>query len=97
MAVESPGPFNAWVDRLAERTDIDIKDFETFLEAIRRRHDFFHEMGCRLSDHGVETIYAEEYSDTDIERHLPADPPRETNCGPRKSSSSSRRCSTSSP
>ncbi|MCX7426122.1 MAG: glucuronate isomerase [Planctomycetia bacterium] len=67
MAVESPEPFNAWVDRLAERTDIDIKDFKTFRQALRRRHDFFHEMGCRLSDHGVETIYAEECSGTDTD------------------------------
>ena len=66
MAVEAPEPFNAWVDRLAEMSDIDVKNFKTFLEALRLRHDFFHEMGCRLSDHGLETVCAEEYSKTDI-------------------------------
>ena len=66
MAVEHTKSFNAWVDRLAEVCDIDIKDLDTYLEAIRKRHDFFHSMGCRLSDHGVETIYAEEFSDSDL-------------------------------
>ena len=66
MAVESPGPFNAWVERLAEVSGVEIRNFWSFLEAIRRRHDFFHATGCRLSDHGVETMVAERYSDADI-------------------------------
>jgi glucuronate isomerase len=67
MAVESPEQFNAWVDRLAEASDVDIKDFDSFLEAIRRRHDFFHAAGCRLSDHGQETFYAEEYTESEVQ------------------------------
>jgi len=66
MVVESPEAFNAWVDRLGEAADVDVKDFETYLEAIRRRHDYFHERGCRLSDHGLSTFYAEPYSDEEI-------------------------------
>ncbi len=67
MAVASPEPFNAWVDRLAEISNVDIKDdFATYIEALRQRHDFFHSMGCRLSDHGVETLYAEDYTDSEI-------------------------------
>lgn len=67
MAVESPEQFNAWVDRLAEASGVDIKDFDSFLEAIRRRHDFFHAAGCRLSDHGPETFYAEEYTESEVQ------------------------------
>lgn len=67
MAVGAPEAFNSWVDRLAEISNIDIKDdFSNYLEAIRRRHDFFHSMGCRLSDHGVETLYAEHYTESEI-------------------------------
>lgn len=62
MAVESPEAFNAWVDRLAEASNIEIQDFATYMEAIGQRHDFFHNMGCRLSDHGIETFYAEDYT-----------------------------------
>jgi glucuronate isomerase len=33
------------------------------IEALRLRHDFFHSMGCRLSDHGLEEFYAEDYTE----------------------------------
>lgn len=67
MAVESPEAFNAWVDRLAERSELDISDrYERYLEALWRRHEFFHAMGCRLSDHGLETFYAEDYTEGEI-------------------------------
>ncbi len=66
MAVESPDAFNAWVERLAGAADVDIRDFKSYLEAIRRRHDFFHATGCRLSDHGIETMYAEDFTDGEI-------------------------------
>ena len=59
MAVQSPEAFNAWVDCLAEQSNIAIGDrFSRLLDALRRRHDFFHAVGCRLSDHGIDTFYA---------------------------------------
>ncbi len=66
MVVDSAEEFNAWTDRLAEAADVDIKDFDTFMEALRHRHDVFHSMGCRLSDHGLSTFYAEEYTGEEI-------------------------------
>jgi glucuronate isomerase len=67
MAVDSPQPFNAWTDRLAERSGIDIGDhFDRFLDALRRRHDFFHSVGCRLSDHGLDTFFAADYTPAEI-------------------------------
>jgi glucuronate isomerase len=62
MNIEQP-TFNAWVDQLAERCGIDIGDhFGRFLDALRQRHDFFHAAGCRLSDHGLTTFFAAEYT-----------------------------------
>jgi glucuronate isomerase len=66
MAVESPERFNAWVDRLAAVNGADIRDFDSYLAALRKRHDFFHDMGCRLSDHGIETVYADDYTEAGI-------------------------------
>jgi glucuronate isomerase len=68
MAVEAPEAFNAWVDRLAQAADVDIQDMAGYLEAVRRRHDHFHRMGCRLSDHGLDTFYAEEAAESEIDR-----------------------------
>ncbi len=60
MAVENPAAFNAWLSRLEAAADLEIRSFNTYMEALRKRHDFFHETGCRVSDHGIETVYAEE-------------------------------------
>ncbi len=66
MTIEEPDAFNAWVDRLAAATDVDIVGFPSFLEALRRRHDHFHERGCRLSDHGLEAVWSVDYTDAEV-------------------------------
>ena len=60
MAVEDSVLFNGWVDKLAERADVDVVDYKSFLAAMRNRHDYFHTNGCRLSDHGLETVFADD-------------------------------------
>jgi glucuronate isomerase len=59
LAVHQPEPFNQWVGRLSEASDIDIGSFSEFLDALRSRHDYFHAQGCRLSDHGLTQCYAD--------------------------------------
>ncbi len=67
MAVENPAAFNSWVERLAAAAGMEINDnFTRFMEALHRRHDFFHNMGCRISDHGIERFNAEDYTASDI-------------------------------
>ena len=68
LAVETPAAFNAWVDRLAAAADIDIGDVESFLQALSVRHRFFESRGCRLSDYGVETVYADACTPADLAR-----------------------------
>jgi len=66
IAVENPVAFNKWVDALAAAAAMDVGTFDEFMAALHKRHAFFHEMGCRLSDHGIETIYAADYADHEI-------------------------------
>src|ERR1035437_10211246 len=66
--VENFGLFNLWFNKLQEVTDIQVTNFRTYIDALRKRHDFFHANGCRLSDHGLETAYAEDYSPDEIEK-----------------------------
>ncbi len=68
MAIENPAEFNAWIDKLESASGVDIDSFDSYLAALRRRHDYFHSMGCRLSDHGLDTIYAEDYTESEIKR-----------------------------
>lgn len=67
MAVENIEAFQQYTDKLARTANIDITSFATFIEALRKRHDFFATHGCRLSDHGLEQVYAEDYTSVEIE------------------------------
>jgi glucuronate isomerase len=66
MAVENPARWNAFVDKLEEVCDSSITEYRSFIEALRKRHEYFHQNGCRLSDHGLETAYAEDYTERDL-------------------------------
>jgi len=66
MAIDDNKKLNAWIDKLQEIVGIDIRDYPSYLNAIRIRHDYFHENGCRISDHGIETAYAEDYTENEI-------------------------------
>ncbi|MHC5157585.1 MAG: glucuronate isomerase [Planctomycetota bacterium] len=66
MAAENLDALNGWIDRLAEITDVEIRDFQSYLAAIQKRQDYFHKTGCRVSDHGIERPYAADYTDAQI-------------------------------
>jgi glucuronate isomerase len=68
MAVENSSSFNEWVDRLEAVSNTAVNKFSDLLDALRKRHDFFHESGCRLSDHGLEEPYAKAYTESEISR-----------------------------
>jgi glucuronate isomerase len=59
LNVHLPELFNPWVEKLAAAANIDITNFQRFLDALKQRHDYFHSMGSRLSDHGLNHCYAD--------------------------------------
>jgi glucuronate isomerase len=63
LAVESPAAFNAWVDKLGAAANVTVRDLDGFRQALRARQEFFHHHGCRLSDHGLDTMFAAEYTE----------------------------------
>ncbi len=67
MAVEVPADFRAYIEKLSEVSGNAINTFADVIDALQIRHDFFASMGCRLSDHGIEEFYAEEYTPDEIE------------------------------
>jgi glucuronate isomerase len=56
LKVQHPEFFNAWVEKLAVAANVYVVNFNDFLSALKRRHDAFHGMGCRLSDHGLISV-----------------------------------------
>jgi len=66
MAVEDPASYNQYLDNLSEVAKIEIKDFQSLIDALKIRHDFFHNMGGRLSDHGLEEVYSGNFKKAEI-------------------------------
>ncbi len=66
LAVGDPPAWNAWVNRLEAASGTSIGSFESFLAALEARHSFFHSRGCRLSDRGLERVYAEAWADSEV-------------------------------
>ncbi|MEM1099162.1 MAG: glucuronate isomerase, partial [Planctomycetota bacterium] len=64
-ALDDLNAWNAYVDRLGEAADVKIRRIDDLLEALTKRHAFFHAMGSRLSDHGLEALPDVGCSDAD--------------------------------
>ena len=67
MDVADANVFSSYATRLGQVAQTDVDDYQSFLAALDQRHAFFHEQGCRLSDHGLETVYAEDYTSAEID------------------------------
>ncbi|MGD0651720.1 MAG: glucuronate isomerase [Verrucomicrobiia bacterium] len=68
LTVDQPATFNAWVDKLAQVSGVECRSLSGFLDALRKRHRYFHEMGCRLSDHGLNHVYADDCTEAEAAR-----------------------------
>jgi len=66
--VEDPDQYNQYLGKLEAASGISISTYMDLLTALSNRHDFFNEMGCRVSDHGMETFHADDFDHQDIER-----------------------------
>lgn len=66
MAVENSKEFRNYVELLSEVSGISISNYTDYISALRKRHDYFARCGCKLSDHGFEEFYAEDYTEQEI-------------------------------
>ena len=67
MDTSDPAKFLSYIKRLEQVTNITISSFDDFLSALQNRHDFFASAGCTVSDHGVEAMYAEDFTGAEID------------------------------
>lgn len=67
MNVADTVGFNAYVKKIEAVTDISVSTFDDFLYALQNRHDFFASIGCKVSDHGLEEMYAEDFTGSEID------------------------------
>jgi glucuronate isomerase len=67
MNVDDATLFNAYVAKVEAASNTSVgSSYSDYLSALKKQHDFFATMGCGVSDHGLEQIYAEDYTDTEI-------------------------------
>ena len=67
MGVDDEIVFIEYVNALAAAAEMKIQTLSDYKAAIKSRHDYFHAAGCRLSDHGLEHIYADDFTEAEIE------------------------------
>lgn len=67
MNAENPAQYNNYLDQLGSVAGIDIKSVTDLIDALQKRHDFFHDNGCRISDHGIEKFYAEDFTQNEVD------------------------------
>ncbi|MFK7923134.1 MAG: glucuronate isomerase [Bacteroidia bacterium] len=63
LAVDDPNSFNQYLDKLGELTDSDLDHYIDLINALQQRVDYFHLHACRVSDHGLDTIFAADFTD----------------------------------
>lgn len=68
MAVEDPAGFKAYLKKLGAAADIDINSYSALLAALKKRHDYFHANGGRLSDHGLNFFIYADFTEAALEQ-----------------------------
>jgi glucuronate isomerase len=66
MTINNPQTYNEYLTKLEAASGLSISTYEDLLDALQRRHDFFEQEGCNLSDHGMSTFYANPYTESEI-------------------------------
>jgi glucuronate isomerase len=67
LRIEKPEEFNAWLNQLESVSGQAVKSYDDLLSVLAARHGVFHELGCRASDHGLDTLYAADYTKSGVE------------------------------
>src|SRR5699024_9726181 len=64
--IQSPS-FLEWLHELESVTSKEITSYNHYLEALHERVEYFHEVGCRLSDHGLDDYFYIDYTQHECE------------------------------
>ena len=68
IKTEDPAKLSAYIQKLESASNIGISNLTTLFEALDKRHQYFHDMGTRLSDHGLDRFYYAQYTSSELEK-----------------------------
>lgn len=66
MNPDDAAALNEYINKLEAVSNIAISSYDDYLKALKSRHDYFAANGCSVSDHGLEQMYAEDYTQDEI-------------------------------
>jgi glucuronate isomerase len=66
MHADDPKALNDYIGKLESLCGISINNFPEYLNALKSRHDYFAENGCKISDHGLKRMYSTAYTDIEV-------------------------------
>ena len=69
ILIEREG-FVDYIGKLEAASQVPIRSLAGLTDALSRRMDFFASLGCRLSDHGLERVYASDFTEAEVDRIL---------------------------
>jgi glucuronate isomerase len=70
IKVEDVVKFKAYIEKLGNSCGREIRSFSNLVEALDERHKFFHEMGGRASDHGMDRFYFAPFNASDPDKYF---------------------------
>ncbi|MFT3919286.1 glucuronate isomerase [Cloacibacterium sp.] len=59
--------YNEYIDALGQSAGIEIQSYDDLCNALQKRISYFNDNGCKVSDHGLEQIYFEEFTASEIQ------------------------------
>lgn len=70
MNIDQSDSFLEWVRDLEKIAGISIHGYDDLRKALKNRHDYFHELGCRASDHGISKPFSVPYTQQEVDKAL---------------------------
>ncbi len=67
-AINNPTLYSDYIEKLGEAAGVEIKSYSDLVDALQSRHRHFESNGCRLSDYGLDTFYAAEFTQSEIDQ-----------------------------
>jgi glucuronate isomerase len=68
IKIEDTEKFRAYIEKLSSAGGKKIATFDNLIEVLDKRHQFFHDTGCRLSDHGLDRFYFDNFYPGDADK-----------------------------
>ncbi len=67
LFIDDAKALNEYLTKLEGITGVSIKDLDSLMDALKSRVQYFHDLGCRLSDHGLEELYSADFNGSTVD------------------------------